>query len=62
MVLLNGRVIGIWSYTRQGKALSLTVELFQKTSKIIHFRIEQEAAASLACFMEMSLQLKHTAR
>lgn len=57
VVLLNGRVIGIWSYTRRRKGLSLEIELFERRSKTIHARIEEEAA-SLGGFLETSCEIK----
>lgn len=51
VVLLNGRVIGIWSYTRRGKQFSLEIKPFEKFSKTINARIEEEAA-SLGDFLE----------
>ena len=57
MGLLNGRVIGIWSYARRGKGLSLEVELFEKLSKTIHAQIEEEAA-SLGGFLETSWEIR----
>lgn len=57
VVLLNGRVIGVWSYTRGGKRLSLKVEPFERFSKTIRARIE-EKAASLGDFLETSLEIK----
>ena len=44
VVLLNGRVIGVWSLARQGKGSVLEVELFQKATKTMRARIEEEAA------------------
>jgi hypothetical protein len=58
VILLNGRVIGIWSYTRQGKRLSLQIEPFQKFSKIIRTKIEEEAER-LGSFLETSYEVKY---
>ena len=49
VVLLNGRVIGVWSLVRRGKESPSDVELFEKVSKVTRARIEEEAA-SLAKF------------
>lgn len=49
VVLLNGRVIGVWS-ARQGKGSSLEIGLFEKASKTTHAKIEEEAA-SLGAFL-----------
>lgn len=57
VVLLNGRVVGVWSYTRGGKRLSLKVEPFERFSKTIRARIE-EKAASLGDFLETSWEIK----
>ena len=50
VVLLNGRVIGVWSAVRRGKGSSFEVELFEKASKATRNRIEEEAA-SLGAFL-----------
>lgn len=57
VVLLNGRVIGVWSYTRRGKRVFLKIEPFEKFSRIIHTKIEEEAA-SLGGFLETSWEIK----
>jgi uncharacterized protein YcaQ len=57
VVLLNGRVIGVWSYARRGKGLLFEVELFEKLSKTIRARIEEEAA-SLGDFLEMPWEIQ----
>ena len=57
VVLLNGRVIGTWSYTRRGKGAFLKVEPFEKFSKAIHSKIEKEAAR-LGAFMETPIEIK----
>ena len=44
VVLLNGRVIGTWSYARRGKRLSLEVAPFENFSRLIRTRVEEEAA------------------
>jgi len=61
VVLLNGRIIGIWSSTRKGKRIALTVELFQRKSRIINSAIAEEAA-SLGHFLEMEVQVNHLRR
>ncbi len=58
VVLLNGRIIGGWSYTRNGKQLSLQIEPFEKFSKTIHAGIEEEAA-SLGDFWETAWEIKY---
>lgn len=57
VVLLNGRVIGTWSYTRQGKGLTLAIKPFQKFTKVVRNRIEAEAAR-LGCFLETPWEMK----
>lgn len=68
VVLLDGRVIGIWSVARRGKASShpvrtalrggpsLEIELFEKISRTAREKIEEEAA-SLGAFLQMPLQV-----
>ena len=56
MALLNGRVIGIWSYTLGRGGLSLEVALFDELSKTIQARIKQEAE-SLGLFLEKASKL-----
>ena len=56
VVLLSGRVIGVWSYTRGGGGLSLEVALFDKLSKTVQARIKQEAE-SLGLFLEKASKL-----
>ena len=50
VVLLDGRVIGIWLIGKKGKSSSIEVELFEKVSKSLRSRIDQEAA-SLSTFL-----------
>jgi hypothetical protein len=59
VILLNGRVIGGWSYTHHGKRWVLMIEPFGKFSKIIYPKIEEEAA-SLGNFLETSWEIKFT--
>jgi uncharacterized protein YcaQ len=42
VVLINGRIAGIWSCARKGKVLSLHAELFEKLSKPLRSRIHDE--------------------
>jgi Winged helix DNA-binding domain len=56
VVLLNGRVIGVWSLARQGKGSVLEVELFQKATKTMRARIEEEAA-SVGAFLGVAMSL-----
>ena len=50
VVLLDGRVIGIWSIGKKGKSLSIDVELFEKVSKNLRSRIDKEVE-SLSTFL-----------
>lgn len=56
VVLLNGKVIGVWSIARRGNGSSLQIELFEKASKSIRAKIEEEAA-SLGTFLGLDLSL-----
>ena len=42
VVLINGRIAGIWSCARKGKALSLHAELFERVPKRLQSRIHDE--------------------
>ena len=44
VVLWNGKAIGTWSSARRGKRLSLQIEPFEKFSRMMRARIEEEAA------------------
>jgi uncharacterized protein YcaQ len=44
VVLLNGRVIGIWAWARRGKRSSFEMEMFAKVSRDIRAKIDEEAA------------------
>lgn len=57
VVLLDGRVAGIWSFSRSSSGITLEVELFQKFSKPLRARLEEEAA-SLGKFLSAPAQLK----
>ncbi|MFQ5627621.1 MAG: winged helix DNA-binding domain-containing protein [bacterium] len=56
VVLLDGRVIGVWSYKRRGKRLSLELEPFENFSKTIYTAIEKETA-SLGRFLEIPVEI-----
>jgi hypothetical protein len=58
VILVNGRVAGIWSHTRKSGKLSLDVTPFEKLQKKTRALIEEEAA-SLARFLDSSLVLKY---
>lgn len=57
VILLDGRVIGVWSYARGPKRWLLEIEPFEKISKTIHAKIEEEAA-SLGNFLRISWDIK----
>ena len=56
VVLLNGKVIGIWSAAYRGKPSSLQVELFEKISQATRDKIV-ETAARLGDFLQASFQV-----
>jgi uncharacterized protein YcaQ len=43
VVLVNGKVTGVWNYKRNGKRLSVTIHPFSRLSRRIRDRIEDEA-------------------
>ncbi len=51
------RVIGTWSNQRRGNRWSLEIEAFEKFSKSIRTKIEEEAR-SLGDFLETSCDIK----
>jgi len=57
VILLDGKVIGIWSYTRRAKRWWVEIESFEKFSKTIRNKIEAEAA-SLGNFWETAGEIK----
>jgi DNA glycosylase AlkZ-like len=60
VVLLNGRVIGMWSIDRKGKGSALQVEPFENFSRAVLAGIGKEAT-SLAQFLETSCEVKYKA-
>ena len=56
VVLLNGRVIGVWSIERKGKRCVLEIEPFENFSKKVRTMIGEEAS-SLEKFLETSLEI-----
>lgn len=56
IVLLNGRVVGLWAYTRRGKRLFVSIEPLGRFSKMIKEKIEEEVL-SLGCFLETSWEI-----
>ena len=57
VILLDGRIIGIWSYTRRAKNWLLEIEPFEKFSKRLCAQIEEETA-SLGKFLETTWEIK----
>lgn len=57
VVLLNGRVIGVWSHERRDHRLLVQVELFEGSSKSVRSKIEEEAAG-LGEFLDAPSQVK----
>lgn len=57
VILLDGTVVGTWSYQRRGKNWLLKIEPFEKFSKSTHGKIEMEAK-SLGKFLETSWEIK----
>ena len=57
VVLLNGKVIGLWSYTKVRERLSITVEsLGAAVNRSIFKKIDEEAAR-IAAFLGMPYQV-----
>lgn len=57
VILLDGRIIGIWSYTRRAQRWLLEIAPFEKFSKRLRAQIEEEAA-SLGKFLETRWEIK----
>lgn len=57
VILLDGRVIGVWTYTRRTKRWLLEIEPFEKFSKALRGQIEEEAA-SLGGFLETNWEVR----
>jgi hypothetical protein len=57
VILIDGRVAGIWSHVRKSGKLRVEVAPFEKFPKRIRALIEEEAA-SLAGFLDSSLELR----
>jgi hypothetical protein len=52
VILLNGSVFGTWSHKRKGGKLVLKIDPFEKFTKAIKTKIEEEAV-SLGRFLEL---------
>ena len=59
VVLIDGRIAGVWSHRQRGKTLHVSVEPFGRLSRSQRAAIE-ERAASIAEFIESSLELAYT--
>jgi uncharacterized protein YcaQ len=57
VILVDGRIAGIWSFVKKGKALSLRAELFEKLRKPLLMRIHDEAE-SLGKFLNASISVE----
>ena len=57
VVLLNGRVVAVWSYARRGSRLCVAVEPLESLSKAVRSGIEAESAR-LAFFLDLSCEVK----
>lgn len=57
VILHNGRIIGVWSYTRRAKSWRLEIEPLEKFSKTLRAKIEEEAG-SLGKFLETTWEIK----
>ncbi len=51
VILLDGRVVGTWSYKRSGQRLTTEIELFENTPRRLQERIKEETV-SLERFMQ----------
>jgi uncharacterized protein YcaQ len=60
VILINGRVAGIWSHARKGANLSVEIRPFEKLPKKVRALIEEEAE-NLSHFLDSSLQLRYSA-
>jgi hypothetical protein len=57
VVLVDGRVAGVWSHERKGERLLLTIEPFARPSKAVRDGIEEEAE-DVARFLDARLELR----
>jgi hypothetical protein len=57
VVLYNGKVAGVWGYQRRGSGINFEVSLFEKFSKPIFSKVEEQFA-ELAQFLESEWELK----
>jgi len=59
VVLVNGRAEGVWDCEKKGKHLHIKIEQFNKISKNVKKRVEEEAA-NLAHFYNTTYELAFT--
>ena len=59
VVLINGRIAGVWSHRQRGKRLQVTVEPFCRLTRSQRAAIE-ECAMGIAEFLKSSLDLAYT--
>lgn len=59
VVLVDGRVAGIWSHERRGSKLDITVELFERGARSLRESIE-ERAADLGRFLNASITVTYS--
>jgi hypothetical protein len=57
VILLNGKVVSVWSYNRRGRRLMLEITTFENLAKPIRSLIE-ERAAGVARFLDLPWNLK----
>jgi len=57
VVLLDGRIAGVWSSQQQGSRLNLEIELFEKFSKNLLGQLEKEGE-SLGTFLGSACRVK----
>jgi len=57
VVLYNGKVAGVWAYQRRGRGINFEVSFFEKFSKPIFSKVEEQFA-ELAQFLESEWELK----
>ncbi len=59
VLLIDGRIAGVWSYTRRGKLLQVSIEPFETISKRQQTRIERRGQ-EIAGFFDSSCELTYT--
>jgi len=59
VLLVDGRMEGVWNFTRKGKSLQVTVEPFVKAAQRVR-RAAEEEAERIAAYMDRTLDLRWT--